>query len=101
MPGYLSFEGGFLYVAPQLTENAAAFYVDESGTMVEKNIPHCDLFIWPQMFSETKICVTLYEETSSVSCMVDRSGHISRMNTFLKQSGRKWQICAMNEGMRF
>ena len=74
MPGYLSFEGGFLYVTPQLPENATAFYVDENGTMLEKNIPHCDLFIWPQMFSETEFCVTLYEETSSVSCMVDRSG---------------------------
>lgn len=74
IPEYLSFASGFLYVTPQLPENAAAFYVNEMGTMVEKNIPHCDLFIWPQMFSETEFCVTVYEETSSVSCMVDRSG---------------------------
>lgn len=71
-PSYLAFQGGFLYVCPLLPESAQEFVVDEEGNMLEKNIPHADMFIWPQMFSETKYGVTVYEETSSYQLMINR-----------------------------
>ena len=71
MPGYLDFESGFLYVVRADDEDAAAFFVDENGELTEKNTPHADMFLWPQMFSPTQCRVTIYEETDSVWAMTD------------------------------
>ncbi len=71
MPGYLDFQSGFLYVVKEDDEDAASFIVDEYGNLTEKNIPHVDMFIWPQMFSQTQCRVTIYEETDSVWVMTD------------------------------
>lgn len=37
-------------------------------------IPHSDLFIWPQLFSEAKYGVTVYEESSSAQLMTNGKG---------------------------
>ena len=73
MPRYLSFDSGFLYIGPN-DDEAAAFISDDDGNLTEKNIPHVDMFIWPQMFSETKYGLTIYEETYSVQCMINSRG---------------------------
>ena len=74
MPAYLSFESGFLYAAPLLEDEGAVFYTDADGNMAERNIPHSDLFIWPQLFSEAKYGVTVYEESSSAQLMTNGKG---------------------------
>lgn len=73
MPSFLSFESGFLYVGPA-DEQAAAFEVDEDGGLIEKNVPHVDMFIWPKIFSGAEYGITLYEENYSRQIMVDSSG---------------------------
>ncbi len=75
MPGYLSFESGFLYVGPK-DENAAVFVPDAQGGLREKNIPHVDAFIWPQPFSEPQYGVTIYEKTYSVQYMMNGAGEL-------------------------
>lgn len=52
MPGYLSFESGFLYVGPA-DEKAASFTLDENSSMTEENVPHVDMFIWPRIFDKS------------------------------------------------
>ena len=74
MPGYLSFQSGYLYIVEKDYEDAAAFVADENGNLTEKNIPHVDMFIWPQMFSQTECRVTIYEETDSVWVMTNNRG---------------------------
>ena len=73
MPRYLSFDSGFLYIGPN-DDEAAAFISDDDGNLTEKNKPHVDMFIWPQMFSETKYGLTIYEETYSIQCMINSRG---------------------------
>lgn len=73
MPRYLSFDSGFLYIGPN-DDEAAAFISDDDGNLTEKNIPHVDMFIWPQMFSETEYGLTIYEETYSMQCMINSLG---------------------------
>ena len=73
MPGYLSFDSGFLYIGPN-DDEAAVLISDNSGNLTEKNIPHVDIFIWPQMFSETKYGLTIYEETCSMQVMINSLG---------------------------
>ncbi|MBE6989197.1 MAG: hypothetical protein E7426_00430 [Ruminococcaceae bacterium] len=74
MPGYLSFQSGFLYIVEKDKEDAASFIADENGNLTEKNIPHVDMFIWPQMFSQPQCRVTIYEETDSVWVMTNNQG---------------------------
>ena len=74
MPGYLSFESGFLYVVPEEHQDSAMFIVDEDGNLTEKNIPHVDLFVWPQVLSEAEYRITAYEETESMWIRVNRFG---------------------------
>ena len=74
MPGYLSFQSGFLYVVKKDDEDASSFIVDENGELKEKNIPHVDMFMWPQMFSQTQCRVTIYEETDSVWVITNTRG---------------------------
>lgn len=73
MPGYLSFDSGFLYIGPN-DDEAAVLISDNSGNLTEKNKPHVDIFIWPQMFSETKYGLTIYEETYSMQVMINSLG---------------------------
>lgn len=73
MPGFLSFESGFLYVGPA-DETAASFTVDENGDLAEQNIPHVDMFIWPRIFSEPEYGVTIYEEDWSRQFMMSSRG---------------------------
>lgn len=73
MPGFLSFESGFLYVGPA-DETAASFTVDEKGDLTEKNVPHVDMFIWPRIFSEAGYGVTVYEETYSRQFLMNGRG---------------------------
>ena len=73
MPRYLSFDSGFLYVGPD-NEDAAMMVVEDDGSLTEKNIPHVDMFIWPQMFSGTQYGIGIYEEAYSMSYMADSSG---------------------------
>ncbi len=73
LPGYLSFDSGFLYIGPN-DEEAAAFVADEDGNLMEKNKPHVDMFIWPQMFSETRYGLTIYEETYSRQFLINGLG---------------------------
>lgn len=73
MPGYLSFESGFLYVGPA-DEKAATFTVDENGSMTEENVPHVDMFIWPQIVSSPLYGVTIYEENWSRQYMMNGQG---------------------------
>ena len=73
MPGYLSFQSGFLYVGPK-DEDAAVLVADGSGDFTERNVPHVDLFIWPRMFSGAEYGVTIYEETYSRQFMVNSRG---------------------------
>ena len=73
LPGYLSFDSGFLYIGPN-DEEAAAFVADEDGNLTEKNKPHVDMFIWPQMFSETRYGLTIYEETYSRQFLINGLG---------------------------
>ena len=74
MPGFLSFESGFLYVGP--ADELAAFVVNEDGTLTEKNVPHVDMFIWPKIYSGAEYGVTLYEESYSVQILVDGRGEL-------------------------
>ena len=74
MPGYLSFESGFLYVVPQEHQYSATFVADEEGNLTEKNVPHVDLFVWPQVLSEARYRVTAYEETESMWIRVNCFG---------------------------
>ena len=74
MPGYLTFKTGFLYVVEEAYQDAAAFVADENGNLTEQNIPHVDMFIWPQMFSPAEYRVTIYEETDSVWAIMDSRG---------------------------
>lgn len=76
MPGYLSFQSGFLYIVEEDKEDAAAFFADENGNLTEKNIPHVDMFIWPQVFSRPQCRVTIYEETDSVWVMTNSRGEL-------------------------
>ena len=73
MPGYLSFDSGFLYIGPN-DEEAAVYIPDDNGNLTEKNKPHVDIFIWPQMFSETEYGLTIYEETYSMQFMINSLG---------------------------
>ena len=73
MPGYLSFDSGYLYVGPN-DEDAALLIEDDNGDIVEQNIPHVDMFVWPQMFSGTKYGITIYEETFSKQFMINSLG---------------------------
>ena len=73
MPGYLSFDSGFIYVGPN-DDEAAVFIPDENGILIEKNKPHVDIFIWPQIFSETRYGLTIYEETYSMQFMINSLG---------------------------
>lgn len=73
MPGFLSFESGFLYVGPA-DETASSFTVDENGEMTERNTPHVDMFIWPGVLSETGYGVTIYEENASFQFMMNGRG---------------------------
>ena len=73
MPGFLSFESGFLYVGPA-DETAASFTVDENGDLKEQNFPHVDMFIWPQLFTSPLYGVTIYEEDWSGQFMMNAQG---------------------------
>ena len=73
MPGYLSFDSGFLYIGPN-DDEAAVFISDDDGNLTEKNIPHVDIFIWLQILSETKYGLTIYEETYSMQFMINSRG---------------------------
>ena len=73
MPGFLSFESGFLYVGPA-DETAASFTVDENGNLKEQNFPHVDMFIWPQLFTSPLYGVTIYEEDWSGQFMMNAQG---------------------------
>lgn len=73
MPGYLSFDSGFLYIGPN-DDEAAVFVSDDNGNLTEKNIPHVDIFIWPQILSKTKYGLTIYEETCSMQFMINSRG---------------------------
>ena len=84
LPGYLSFDSGFLYVGPN-DEEAAAFMVDEDGNLTEMNKPHVDLFIWPQIFSETRYGLTIYEETYSRQFMVNSLGEFVPNGSFSEE----------------
>ena len=75
MPGFLSFQSGFLYVGPK-NEDAAVLIVDDEGNLTEKNIPHVDVFIWPHVMKKTQYAVTLYEESYSVQIMTDSRGEL-------------------------
>lgn len=74
MPPYLSYESGFLYVTPAEADAESGFVIDENGDAIEKNVPHVDMFIWPQMFSDTEFCVTIYEETESYMIPITKTG---------------------------
>ena len=73
MPGFLSFESGFLYVGPK-DDDSAILIVDDEGNMTEKNTPHVDVFIWPHVIKKTEYAVTLYEESYSVRIMTNSRG---------------------------
>lgn len=73
MPGYLSFDSGFLYIGPN-DDEAAVYISDGDGNLTEKNKPHVDIFIWPQVFSETRYGLTIYEETYSMQFMTNSLG---------------------------
>ena len=75
MPGYLSFESGYLYVVAQEHQDSASFVADEQGNLTERNVPHVDLFIWPQLFDHAQYRITVYEETESVWISVNSTGH--------------------------
>ena len=75
MPGYLSFTSGFLYVGPN-DEEAAVLYADDDGSFSEANKPHVDMFVWPQIFSETQYGITIYEETYSMQFMMNGQGEL-------------------------
>ena len=66
MPGYLSFQTGFIYAVDKDHVDAAAYIEGENGELVEMNTPHVDLFAWPQVFGDTEYGVTIYEDTYSV-----------------------------------
>ena len=74
MPPYLSYKSGFLYVTPIEADEESGFSIDENGDTIEKNVPHVDMFIWPQMFSDTEFCVTIYEETESYMISITKTG---------------------------
>ena len=74
MPGYLSFESGYLYVVSESHQDSASFVADADGNLTELNIPHVDMFIWPQLFSAAQYRVTAYEETTSSWIIINSNG---------------------------
>ena len=53
---------------------AAAHAANSFVILIEKNKLHVDIFIWPQIFSETRYGLTIYEETYSVQFMINSLG---------------------------
>ena len=84
MPGYLAFQSGFLYIGPR-DEEMATMVADEEGNLIEENIPHVDMFIWPQVFSETQYGITIYEEESSIQLMINGDGELLADTTMSKE----------------
>ena len=66
MPEYLSFQSGYIYAVDTDHVDSAGLIADEDGELSEMNVPHVDLFVWPQMFGEAKYGATIYEDTYSV-----------------------------------
>ncbi|MBQ1827281.1 MAG: hypothetical protein II126_04845 [Erysipelotrichaceae bacterium] len=74
MPSYLSFQSGYLYVVAESHLDSASFLADDEGNLTEKNVPHVDLFIWPQLFSGAFYRITVFEETESMWIIVNSDG---------------------------
>ena len=66
MPGYLAFQSGYIYVVDTEHVDSAVLISDDDGELSEMNVPHVDLFVWPQVFGKAKYGTTIYEDTYSV-----------------------------------
>ena len=68
-------KSGYLYVVAEEHQDSASFVADEQGNLSERNVPHVDLFIWPQLFDHAQYRITIYEETESAWISVNSTGH--------------------------
>ena len=73
VPGYLAFQSGYIYLVDTKHMDSAGLIADDDGELSEMNIPHVDLFVWPQMFGEAKYGTTIYEDTYSVWAGTNRN----------------------------
>ncbi len=93
MPSYLSFQSGYLYVVAESHLDSAGFIADDEGNLMEKNVPHVDLFIWPQLFSGAQYRVTVFEETESTWITVDSDGEYIPDETLDEvQQAKAWEL---------
>lgn len=70
MPSYLGFEGGFLSITPNEGQNLV---VEEDGQITMSTEAYVSMFIWPQIFRETKYAVMISEGTSFSQLYIDKN----------------------------